>query len=64
MPVGAALGGGWSAKGHEVVYGVPDPRESKYGALPRGAVMRPPEAAKGAAAVVLAAVPDGREPSR
>jgi len=52
--VGAALGAGWSAKGHDVVYGVPDPQQPKYAALPRGAVMRSPEAAKGAAAIVLA----------
>jgi len=52
--VGAALGGGWSAKGHEVVYGVPDPEKSKYAALPRAAVMRSAQAAKGAGAIVLA----------
>jgi hypothetical protein len=52
--VGTALGAGWSAKGHEVVYGVPDPQKPKYAALPRGAVMRTAEAAKGAAAIVLA----------
>jgi 8-hydroxy-5-deazaflavin:NADPH oxidoreductase len=52
--VGAALGGAWSAQGHDVVYGVPDPQKPKYAALPRGAVMRASEAAKGAAAIVLA----------
>jgi len=52
--VGAALGGGWSAKGHEVVYGVPDPEKPKYAALPRAAVMRSAQAAKGASAIVLA----------
>ena len=52
--VGAALGGGWSAKGHEVVYGVPDPEKPKYAALPRAAVMRSAQAAKGAGAIVLA----------
>jgi predicted dinucleotide-binding enzyme len=52
--VGTALGGGWSAKGHDVVYGVPDPDKPKYGALPRGAVLRAPQAAKDAAAIVLA----------
>lgn len=52
--VGTALGGGWTAKGHDVVYGVPDPQKGKYAALPRGAVMRPPEAARDADAVVLA----------
>jgi 8-hydroxy-5-deazaflavin:NADPH oxidoreductase len=52
--VGAALGGAWSAKRHEVVYGVPDPQKPKYAALPRGAVMRGREAVKGADAIVLA----------
>jgi predicted dinucleotide-binding enzyme len=52
--VGAALGAAWSAKGHDVVYGVPDPQKPKYGALPRGAVMRPPEAARTAGVIVLA----------
>lgn len=52
--VGTALGASWSAKGHDVVYGVPDPQKPKYAALPRGAVRRGPEAAKDAAAIVLA----------
>jgi predicted dinucleotide-binding enzyme len=52
--VGAALGGAWSAKGHDVVYGVPDPQKPKYAALPRGAVMRGSQAVKGADAIVLA----------
>jgi 8-hydroxy-5-deazaflavin:NADPH oxidoreductase len=52
--VGTALGGGWKAKGHDVVYGVPDPQKPKYGTLPRGVVMRGPEAAKDARVIVLA----------
>jgi 8-hydroxy-5-deazaflavin:NADPH oxidoreductase len=52
--VGASLGAAWSAKGHDVVYGVPDPQKPKYAALPRGAVRRGQEAVKDAAAIVLA----------
>ena len=49
--VGAALGSAWSAKGHEVVYGVRD-AASAVPALGRGAGVR--EAAEGAEAIVLA----------
>jgi 8-hydroxy-5-deazaflavin:NADPH oxidoreductase len=52
--VGAALGGAWTANGHDVVYGVPEPQKPKYAALPKGAVMRGPQAARGADAIVLA----------
>jgi 8-hydroxy-5-deazaflavin:NADPH oxidoreductase len=52
--VGVALGTAWSAKGHEVTYGVPDPDKPKYGQLPRGAVTRSGDAANGAGLIVLA----------
>jgi predicted dinucleotide-binding enzyme len=52
--VGTALGAAWSAKGHDVVYGVPMPEKPKYKALPRAAVMHGAEATSGAAAIVLA----------
>lgn len=52
--VGRALGGRWSAVGHEVVYGVRDPSDEKHADLPQVAT---PQVAVSAADVVLIALP-------
>ncbi len=49
--VGRALGGGWSKRGHEVIYGVRAPDSIKHGDLRVAGV---PEAVRHASAVVLA----------
>jgi 8-hydroxy-5-deazaflavin:NADPH oxidoreductase len=52
--VGSALGHGWLGAGEDVVFGVPNPAESKYDALPRERLRTPLEAAGNAEIVVLA----------
>jgi len=52
--VGSALGHGWLGAGEDVVFGVPNPAESKYDALPRERLRTPLEAARNAEIVVLA----------
>ncbi|MCU0306527.1 MAG: NAD(P)-binding domain-containing protein [Thermoleophilia bacterium] len=50
--VGTALGGRWRDAGHEVVYGVRDPADSRHAAL--GPVASSADAARGADVVLLA----------
>lgn len=52
--VGSALGRAWMRAGEDVVFGVPDPTDPKYRALPGERLRRPAEAAPDAEAVVLA----------
>lgn len=52
--VGSALGRGWLGAGEDVVFGVPNPTDPKYGSLPRERLHTPPEAARNAETVVLA----------
>ena len=56
--VGGALGRGWARAGHEIVYGVPSPGDSKHRAAAEaagGAAVEPVEnAVSGADAIVLA----------
>ncbi len=52
--VGRALGHRWIASGHDVRFGVPDPASGKYADLPGSRVGKPPQAAAGAEAIVLA----------
>lgn len=49
--VGRALGAGWAARGHAVVYGVRDPSDPRYAGL--GAVASTAAAAEGADVLVL-----------
>lgn len=51
-PVGTALGRGFAAHGHHVVFGVRDPADPQHRGLDQ--VARPSDAAAGAAVVVLA----------
>jgi predicted dinucleotide-binding enzyme len=52
--VGRAIGDAWTRIGHEVVYGVPDPRDPKYASVPSGYVKRPDQAASKADIIALA----------
>jgi 8-hydroxy-5-deazaflavin:NADPH oxidoreductase len=52
--VGSALGNAWLACGEDVVFGVRDPAQPKYGSLPRERLGVPVEAARDAEIVVLA----------
>jgi predicted dinucleotide-binding enzyme len=53
--VGAALGRNWARHGHELRFGLRDPKAEKYAALAaHGALLPPAEAAAGAEAIVLA----------
>jgi 8-hydroxy-5-deazaflavin:NADPH oxidoreductase len=52
--VGQALGRGWTAARHEIVFGVRDPDPSRYPTLAPGQLKLSQEAAAGAAAIVLA----------
>lgn len=52
--VGSALGRAWLQAGEDVAFGVPDPADPKYRALPRERLHIPSHAARDAAAVVLA----------
>lgn len=49
--VGRALGGRWSAVGHDVVYGVRDPRDEKHADLPHVATVQ--DAVEGANVVLI-----------
>jgi 8-hydroxy-5-deazaflavin:NADPH oxidoreductase len=52
--VGSALGRAWLRSGEDVAFGVPDPADPKYAALPRERLHTPPEAAHNAEVIVLA----------
>jgi 8-hydroxy-5-deazaflavin:NADPH oxidoreductase len=52
--VGSALGRIWLRIGEDVDFGVPNPADPKYAALPRERLRKPPEAARDAGVVVLA----------
>ena len=52
--VGSVLGRAWSNSGEDVVFGVPNPADPKYGSLPRESLHAPREAARDAEIVVLA----------
>jgi 8-hydroxy-5-deazaflavin:NADPH oxidoreductase len=52
--VGSALGRAWLGCDEDVVFGVPDPADPKYGSLPREKLYTPPEAVRNAEVVVLA----------
>lgn len=52
--VGSALGRAWLKAGEDVVFGIPDPGDPKYGVLPPARLRRPAEAARDAEAIVLA----------
>jgi len=52
--VGATLGRAWLRHGEDVVWGLRNPADSKYAALPKERVKPPAEAASGADAVVIA----------
>jgi predicted dinucleotide-binding enzyme len=52
--VGATVGQAWIERGEDVIWGVRDPADSKYAALPRERVKTTAEAGKGAEVVVIA----------
>ncbi|HUC71326.1 MAG TPA: NADPH-dependent F420 reductase [Stellaceae bacterium] len=52
--VGSALGRAWLRAGEDVVFGIPDPSDPKYQALPRERLFKPEAAARNAEIVVLA----------
>jgi len=52
--VGAALGRAWLQAGEDVLFGVPEPSDPKYRALPQDRMRRPAEAARDAEVIVLA----------
>lgn len=53
--VGAALGRNWAGRGHQVSFGLRDPKAARYAPLAaHGALLSPAEAAAGADAVALA----------
>jgi hypothetical protein len=52
--VGATLGQAWLEQGEDVIWGVRNPSDPKYAALPRERVKTAAEAAKGAEVVVIA----------
>jgi predicted dinucleotide-binding enzyme len=52
--VGATLGQAWLERGEDVIWGVRNPSDPKYAALPRERVKTAAEAAKGAEVVVIA----------
>jgi predicted dinucleotide-binding enzyme len=52
--VGSALGRAWLAAGEDVVFGIPNPADPKYAALPQQRLNTPAEAARDAEIVVLA----------
>lgn len=52
--VGSALGRAWLGAGEDVVFGVPNPADPKYRALPEERLCRPAEAARNAQVIVLA----------
>ena len=52
--VGATLGRAWIKHGEEVIWGLRDPADPKYAALPKDRRKAPAEAVKGAEVVVIA----------
>lgn len=52
--VGSALGNAWLASGEDVVFGVRDPADPKYGSLPSERLGVPAEAVRDAEIIVLA----------
>lgn len=52
--VGTVLGTGWREAGHDVRFGVREPKAAKHAALPRGSVMTSAEAIDGADFIVIA----------
>ncbi len=52
--VGSALGQAWLQAGEDLRFGVPEPSDAKYRALPQDRVRRPAEAARDAEIIVLA----------
>jgi 8-hydroxy-5-deazaflavin:NADPH oxidoreductase len=52
--VGSALGRAWLAAGEDVVFGIPNPADPKYAALPADRLQTPSAAARGGEIVVLA----------
>ena len=52
--VGSALGRAWLGGGEDVVFGVPNPADPKYGSLSPERLRTPLEAARGVEIVVLA----------
>jgi 8-hydroxy-5-deazaflavin:NADPH oxidoreductase len=52
--VGSALGRAWLRVGQDVVFGIPDPSDPKYRALPQEKLFKPAEAARDVEIVVLA----------
>jgi predicted dinucleotide-binding enzyme len=52
--VGATVGQAWIERGEDVIWGVRNPADSKYAALPRERVKTAADAAKGAEVVVIA----------
>ncbi len=59
--VGSTLGLAWAKRGHDVVFGVRDPRTAKVRGSPAARVATNPEAAQAADAVVLATPWDATE---
>jgi 8-hydroxy-5-deazaflavin:NADPH oxidoreductase len=52
--VGSALGRAWLKSGEEVVFGVPNPDDPKYGSLAKERLCAPPAAAQNSEIIVLA----------
>jgi predicted dinucleotide-binding enzyme len=52
--VGSALGRAWLGAGEDVMFGIPNPSDPKYGSLPRERLRTPAAAAQGAEVLVLA----------
>jgi predicted dinucleotide-binding enzyme len=52
--VGSALGRAWLGAGEDVLFGIPNPSDPKYGSLPRERLRTPAAAAQDAEVVVLA----------
>jgi len=57
--VGTSLGSGWTGSGHDIVYGVRDPEDSRH--APLGSVETPADAVTGAEAVVISLPWDATE---
>jgi len=52
--VGSALGRAWLGAGEDVLFGIPNPSDPKYGLLPRERLRMPAETARDAEVLVLA----------
>jgi predicted dinucleotide-binding enzyme len=61
--VGSALGRAWLKSGEEVVFGVPNPDDPKYGSLAKERFCAPPAAAQNSE-ITTAGDGDSREKSR